>query len=70
MTALKDIEKAELFKLLKDLSIPVIESKNLSHLELGTIDFTGKTFKDCDLTDTKFGVCVCIPTLDNCTLNN
>ena len=69
MTALKDIEKAELFKLLKDSSVLVVEGKNLSHLEMGTIDFTGKTFKDCDLTDTKFGDCVGLPTLENCTVN-
>lgn len=70
MTALKNIEKAELTKLLKDPEVLLIEGQDLSHLNLGNINFSGKTFKDCDISHTNFGCCEELPTLDNCKSDN
>lgn len=70
MTALKDIEKAELSEMLKDPEVLIIEGKNLSHLNLGSIDFSGKTFKECNISDTNFGNCAGLPVFENCTSNN
>lgn len=66
MTALKNIEKDELTKLLKDSTVLVVEGQNLSHLNLGNIDFAGRTFKECDISDTNFGNCVGLPTIEDC----
>ena len=70
MTANDNIKKDELTKMLKDSSILVIEGQNLSHLNLGTIDFTGRTFKDCNISDANFGGCLGLPKIENCIVDS
>lgn len=69
MTALQNIQREELTKTLKDPEILIIENENLSHLNLGNMDLSGKTFKDCDITDTNFGDCAGLPTLQSCKVS-
>ncbi len=66
MSASKDIQKAELSKLLKDTSVEVIEGKDLSYMNLEVIDFTGRTLKNCDISNTGFDSCPGLPNLEDC----
>lgn len=66
-TANDNIKKDELVKKLKDPGNLLIEGENLSHLNLGNMDLSGKTFKQCDISDTNFGNCVGLPTIEECS---
>jgi len=63
------IEKAELWKKLKDKDVKEIEGQDLTSLNFEGLDLSGKIFKNCDVTKTDFSKCIGLPTLEDCKIN-